>query len=290
MVDDGSTDDTPQRLAENGDPRLRVFRHEQSRGVAAARNRGLEEARGEWIGFHDDDDLWAPRKLRTQLDALAESEALFCYGAAVVLDVERSAVWPDQPPPDPEELPAKLLRGNVLPGGCSNVVVRTSVAREMGGFDERLSMLADWDLWLRLADKGRAVACPEVLVAYRWHSRNMTGRQSFARKDREFEYFISKQRSQHGGAFDATAYSRWLAAEAPGRLQAARVHLRASAAYRSPGDVVRALAVLVAGPRGTRAGRRARAALRGHRSDSHPAGVMPVPDWLEPHRVAGEPS
>src|SRR2546421_3337685 len=172
VVDDGSTDETRQRLAEIEDPRVRVFSHEESRGVGAARNRGLREARGEWVSFLDDDDLWAPRKLRAQLDSLAASGADFCYGEALVLDVENAVVTRDQPARDPDELRALLLKGNVLPGGCSNVLARTDVVRATGGFDERLSMVADWDLWLRLSERARRVACQDVVVAYRKHTGN----------------------------------------------------------------------------------------------------------------------
>src|SRR5439155_20114090 len=70
VVDDGSTDGTPSRLELLADSRLHVRPLEKSRGVAAARNAGIEEARGEWIAFLDDDDLWSPRKLRTHVDAL----------------------------------------------------------------------------------------------------------------------------------------------------------------------------------------------------------------------------
>src|SRR2546421_12955356 len=67
VVDDGSVDQTPRRLAEVIDERVRVIRHPSSRGVAAARNSAIAAARGEWLAFLDDDDLWAPHKLRIQL-------------------------------------------------------------------------------------------------------------------------------------------------------------------------------------------------------------------------------
>src|SRR3954468_2829862 len=70
VVDDGSRDGTAAGLAEwaRADPRLRVCRLEPSAGVGAARNAGIERARGEWLAFLDHDDLWAPRKLREQVD------------------------------------------------------------------------------------------------------------------------------------------------------------------------------------------------------------------------------
>src|SRR5918994_1592279 len=60
VVDDGSTDGTAQMLAEIADPRVRVMRHASPRGVGASRNHGAAGAKGEWIAFVDDDDVWAP--------------------------------------------------------------------------------------------------------------------------------------------------------------------------------------------------------------------------------------
>ena len=75
VVDDGSSDETPRRLEELGDPRLRILRHATRQGVSQARNTAIEAARGEWIAFLDDDDLWSPRKLRVQLDLGAATGA-----------------------------------------------------------------------------------------------------------------------------------------------------------------------------------------------------------------------
>src|SRR5919109_858912 len=64
VVDDGSTDETPDHVVGLRDPRLRIVRHDRSLGVAQARNAGIRAANSDWIAFLDDDDVWAPRKLR----------------------------------------------------------------------------------------------------------------------------------------------------------------------------------------------------------------------------------
>ena len=68
VVDEASTDDTAAMLDAIADERIRVIRHGTPCGVASARNRGAADARGEWLAFVDDDDLWAPDKLVQQLE------------------------------------------------------------------------------------------------------------------------------------------------------------------------------------------------------------------------------
>jgi glycosyltransferase involved in cell wall biosynthesis len=86
VVDEGSTDETPARLAALTDERVRTLRNDSPTGVANARNRGISAARGEWVAFLDDDDFWAPTKIRAQLDGCAAGEADFSYTGLVTTD------------------------------------------------------------------------------------------------------------------------------------------------------------------------------------------------------------
>jgi glycosyltransferase involved in cell wall biosynthesis len=166
VVDDGSTDETQARLARIGDTRLRLLRHETPEGVARARNAGLALAAGEWIAFLDDDDLWLPRKLRRQLDAAAAAGGSFAYGGAIVTD-DGTGVRQEVPAPRADTIAREVLARNVVPGGCSNAIARTELVRAVGGFDESLARLADWDLWIRLLERCPAAACQQVVVAHR---------------------------------------------------------------------------------------------------------------------------
>jgi glycosyltransferase involved in cell wall biosynthesis len=276
VVDDGSRDQTVARLADVGDPRLRVVSNERPRGVAAARNRALAEARGEWVAFLDDDDVWAPVKLRAQLAAADAAGADFAYAAAVVVD-ERYVPFHAPALPDPEKLADELRRANVIPAGSSNVIARAALLRGVGGLDERFSELDDWDLWLRLAHVGRAAVCPEVLVAYVEHTGNMpSARQTDLMA--ELDLLVRK----HAGGDspievepDRLDFERWVArghGRAGRRLAAARAYAAAAVRHRAPADAARALRVLVAGqPRRFRR-----------------VSAVPDPDWLAAYRRAGQ--
>jgi glycosyltransferase involved in cell wall biosynthesis len=171
VVDDGSSDDTAVVVAGVGDDRVRLVRHDRPQGVSAARNRGIAEARGGWVGFCDDDDLWSPDKLSRQLQAAsATGRTWVCTGHVNVTPGLR--VVGGGPAPPAEEIVRLLPYRNVVPGGGSAVIVRRDALELIGGFDGRLRNAADWELWLRLAHHGPPAVAEEPLVAYRLHPGN----------------------------------------------------------------------------------------------------------------------
>jgi glycosyltransferase involved in cell wall biosynthesis len=211
VVDGASSDGTAARLRGLGDPRVRVL-EEEPRGVSRARNAGIEAARGRWVAFLDDDDLWAPSKLRSQLAALARDPGATwsCTGAVRVHDGLRLG-GPEPTPVGGDVVPA-LLRGNAVPAGASSVVARTDVVRELGGFDPALSNAADWDMWLRLATTGRLAAVGEPLVAYYVHAASMAHDVASSRRD--LDHFAAKHAdlaAQHGTGVDRDAAELYFA-------------------------------------------------------------------------------
>lgn len=250
VVDDGSQDRTSALLAELNDPRVHVVRHEVRLGLPQARNAGIEQARGNWIAFLDDDDVWSPRKLRAQLDVAARTGASFVYAAAVLLDENRRMLDEALPTPDPDGLKRSLLAHNVMPAGGSNVIARTHLVRSLNGFDENLPQLADWDLWIRLSDRAHAAACREVLVGYLRHSASMLLTE---RRDVlwELEYLVHKHRElsvEEGIEFDRLRLSRWVAwghRRAGRRFRAAASYLRGAYRYRNAGNLARAGGALI---------------------------------------------
>lgn len=252
VVDDASADGTAERLRELDEPRLRVFRFERNSGQAHARNLGIREAGGEWVAFLDDDDLWDPRKLRQQLDAAAAGAAEVVYSVAVVLDQDLDPLRVFYPPP-PAGQPRSILRSSSIPAGSSNLIARTELLRSIGGVDEELEALADWDLFTRLLLNGRAATVESPHVGYVLRS----GSISSSLMDRHFADFdvlaerFQADRERHGVEIDGVQFSRWLAGglrRGGNRRDARRAYMKGAREYHNLGNALRAGAVVLGEP------------------------------------------
>jgi glycosyltransferase involved in cell wall biosynthesis len=174
VVDDGSTDETPQVLAGYGE-RIRAIRTEQQ-GPAGARNAGIRGSRGELVAFLDADDCWRPLKLERQVEALESDPSLGAVGCAVVFvnaAGEETGRHTFPTPPVPTDLRRQLqdlaCRRLWVGGSCSGALVRRRVLDDVGLFDESLKAAEDWDLWLRLAAKYPYRNLPDALVQITRH-------------------------------------------------------------------------------------------------------------------------
>jgi glycosyltransferase involved in cell wall biosynthesis len=165
VVDDGSTDDTADRLARYGE-RVRYICQANAR-VAAARNTGLRAATGEVIAFLDADDAWHPRKLEQQVAALEANPELGLLATGVF-------AWPgDWPDICDGAAPASIRRCQlrdllpVNPLTTSSVVVRRVVLDRAGEFDTELFGPEDYDLWLRCSRLAGVGILKQSLTGYR---------------------------------------------------------------------------------------------------------------------------
>ena len=242
VVDDGSTQDVAGAVATLADDRIRVVRNERPAGVAGARNRGIEHARGEWIGFVDDDDLWAPDKLGSQLEALEATGRRWAYTGAVNITAAGEVIG-GAPPPPPEEVAASLPRRNTVPGGGSSVVAARSLLDEVGGFDPSLYNTEDWDMWIRMAHAGLPAWVPRPLLAYRVHATNASlNVAEIISGAREIE-------RRYGGPLDRGGIDRYIAElclRSGERLKALRF-MAAAATRGQAREVTSDLAVIVRG-------------------------------------------
>lgn len=188
LVDDGSTDDLAAALAPYGErPVLELVRQE-NRGLPAARNRGIEAARGEYLKFLDADDWLAPQALSRQVAAFESGLAADPHLGFVYCDLIRVRA-PGREPADTEAADTnpvarmrRVLDGDILPsllvGGYftpQTVLIPRRVLDHVGGFDLELGGTADTELWMRIMCEGyTARFVPEALVYYRLHDDNMS--------------------------------------------------------------------------------------------------------------------
>jgi len=173
VINDGSRDETAAIAQSTGDARVRLVSQDNV-GLAATRNRGIQLARSEYISFIDADDLWTPEKLAAQWAALeAQPAAAIAYSWTDYIDESGRFLYPGSHQTCNGDVYAQLLVHNFFESG-SNVLARKAVLVEMGGFDETLPSVEDWDLWLRIAARYpiAAVAAPQVL--YRVASTSMS--------------------------------------------------------------------------------------------------------------------
>jgi glycosyltransferase involved in cell wall biosynthesis len=165
VVDDGSTDATPDLLASFRDPRLRVERQLRA-GLARALNRSLGLARGPLIARLDADDLALPERIARQrafLDAHPEVGVLGT-GAREV-DADGRELRTIRPPQDDRAIRRALIRRN--PFVHSSMMMRRALVEQVGGYDPSFPVAQDYDLWLRLSGVTRMANLPEPLVVRR---------------------------------------------------------------------------------------------------------------------------
>lgn len=187
LVDDGSTDGSRQiaeRYADKHPERIRCLQHpgRVNLGMSAARNRGLREARGEYIAFLDADDVWLPEKLERQVAILdAQPEAAMVVGPTQWWYswsglpgpphdfVHDPGVEVDRLIPPPEFLVRFLLAEGISPCTCS-VLLRREAVDTVGGFEERFrGMYEDQAFFARICARFPVFSSGECLARYRQH-------------------------------------------------------------------------------------------------------------------------
>ncbi len=165
IVDDGSTDNTMEVLEPYlKDPRVRVVRQANA-GQTVAKNRGIAEAKGEFIAFCDADDTWRNDKLSLQIPRFENPEVGVVFSNIICVDGEGEVI--DIPPMERVggKISGPLMIDNFIPFPTS--VVRAKILEEVAGFDEKLTMSIDYDLWLRISVHHLFAYVEEPLANYR---------------------------------------------------------------------------------------------------------------------------
>lgn len=172
IVNDGSTDKTQEYIASLKDPRLKAIA-QPNQGAGAARNTGIAHAKGEYIAFLDDDDLWKPSKLEKQLHYMEEhSQVGLVYTWVEYIDEEGKSTGKVYKEDVEGNVWKELTAHNLVE--CGSVpLVRRSCFETCGMFDVSLgNAVEDWDMWLRIANSYDFGVVKETLVYYRQHANS----------------------------------------------------------------------------------------------------------------------
>jgi glycosyltransferase involved in cell wall biosynthesis len=170
VVDDHSTDDTKQVVSQFFDMpfSIRYVINDHTKGGAGARNAGIFRAKGEWVAFLDDDDVWLPNKLELQhrkIQEIDDSVCLIYTGYAtydfgkmyeIFVYVPHKAGW----------IQNDLLCKNYI-GTLSTVAIRSKLLRQIGGLDERFKAMQDIDLYVEIAGLAKIVFVSRKLAHVR---------------------------------------------------------------------------------------------------------------------------
>jgi glycosyltransferase involved in cell wall biosynthesis len=174
-IDDCSKDKSRDILAAYADS-IRLILNEQNQGTYGVLNQGLAAASAEYIAVLNSDDLWLPHKLEKQVALMEQNaEMSFCHTFGDFIDASGNVVggrpmgFPFPRTGTGWMLPTFIANNTAI---ASSVLMRTETAHAIGGFDSSFKNLGDWDMWIRLAERGSVGFVDEKLTLYRVHGAN----------------------------------------------------------------------------------------------------------------------
>ncbi|MEH2068022.1 MAG: glycosyltransferase [Nostoc sp.] len=173
VVNDGSTDNTKEVLAEFGDW-ITVI-HQENQGPSVARNTGIMASQGRYIAFIDDDDLWLPYKLEKQVSCFESNPNIGLVYANIVFfkgNHVSADLWPRRSHPPSVLQDWMLFELNFIP--ILSVMVRRECLDEVGLFDQTLKYCEDYDLWLRIIEKFPVHFLNKPVGFYRWTTNSLS--------------------------------------------------------------------------------------------------------------------
>ena len=217
VADDGSGAETRAYLsALQCMPRVKVVWLEHQGNPAVARNRALREARAPYVAFLDSDDLWMPSKLELQLAAMrARKDRSWSYTEFIRIDPSGASI-------DFQRNPDRVLHeGRIvepllrLTSGIAmpTVMVETDLLNSAGGFDERLTLHEDYELWLRLALLSEVSVVRQPLACVRRHDEHFSssGARSYEARCRVFKKMREALSDPHDSAILENEWARSMA-------------------------------------------------------------------------------
>lgn len=173
IINDGSTDHTESVIRSFTDPRIRLIT-QMNRGISAALNRGLAEAKTEYIARFDADDICYPQRLQVQYEFLVDNPAYCIIGCnADYHDMNDNYVFTYHPPAhSADEIDA--IKEDICPFIHSGVLYRRQPVLDAGGYNEHAHTFEDHFLWTKLLQQSRGCNLPQTLIRVRLHPASIT--------------------------------------------------------------------------------------------------------------------
>ncbi|MBI5055603.1 MAG: glycosyltransferase family 2 protein [Nitrospirae bacterium] len=173
VIDDHSTDNSAEAARSFRDDRVHHIMNDRTGGSAGARNAGIFRARGQWITFLDDDDVWLPKKLEMQYKMIRKMDGTFgiIYAGYAEYDFEAQKEVSIHLPEKEGWIQEELLYTNCVTALCS-VAVRRDILLKAGGFDESFPAIEDWELYVRIAGVTKFGILREKLVHVRRNDKD----------------------------------------------------------------------------------------------------------------------
>lgn len=184
IVDDASTDNSPDIVRSYEDPRITLLENETNQGLTASLNRALEHAEGEFVARQDADDVSEPDRFERQVGFLERNKSVDVVGTGAYLIDGNGTVLDKRVGYCNPTFEDFMDKGHLVHG---SVMARRSTLEAVGGYDEFFRYGQDQELWLRLTDQGCKIAnIPQPLYRHRIHDEGVY----FSRKDESAMYGI----------------------------------------------------------------------------------------------------
>jgi glycosyltransferase involved in cell wall biosynthesis len=246
VVDDGSTDDTPERVSEvsRSYPRVRLLR-QPNQGVSAARNAGVRSTSAPLVAFLDCDDVWYPQKLASQVGYLRDHPQCVVVGSRLHYYGRNGRVRGAVGEPTTAARQSDIRSGRYMPLPLSSWLVRRGAFDSAGGFDEQLQSIGqveDVDLLARLALLGEVQIFPgAALGGYRLHSGSASSASFF--DSREAVRFVRARIEARSAGTELTIerFNAERASVQPSRSDRAQFAFREFGVELAQGHAMRAL-------------------------------------------------
>jgi glycosyltransferase involved in cell wall biosynthesis len=180
VVDDGSTDKTPELVQGYASHVSVEYVRQANKGLSSARNTGIARCTSQYVAFLDADDEWMPNKLAEQVRIFDNSDfgnLGVVYSKYCIIDSDGKLTrrhYVFEPEPSIRgNIYTRLFEANKIAGSGSGVLIKRGCFDHVGLFDETLHACEDWDMWLRLASRYEFDFVPEVLVKIRRHKNSI---------------------------------------------------------------------------------------------------------------------